>query len=73
MNYLVDSSALLRILRGQADPAWDHLVDRGLLSVCEPVLAETLLIADAKGYPAMERTITETYLWSLSRTGCGTW
>lgn len=40
MRFLVDTSALTRLLRQQADSDWDRLEDRGLLSVCEPVLAE---------------------------------
>jgi predicted nucleic acid-binding protein len=40
MRFLVDTSALTRLLRQQADSGWDRLEDRGLLSVCEPVLAE---------------------------------
>jgi predicted nucleic acid-binding protein len=62
MKYLVDSSALIRILRRDADPVWDALVHRGLLSVCEPVLAETLLIANRKDYEATEDYIAATYV-----------
>lgn len=62
MNYLVDTSALVRLQRSQADPAWDGLVERGLLSVCEPVLAEALLIADAKAYASSEDSIRAVYL-----------
>lgn len=50
MKYLTDSSALTRIQRRQVDPVWHDLAGRGLLSVCEPVLAEILLVADAKDY-----------------------
>jgi predicted nucleic acid-binding protein len=62
LKFLVDTSALVRILRRQVDPAWFDLVDRGLLTVCEPVMAETLLIADAKGYDDLEQTIAQTYV-----------
>jgi predicted nucleic acid-binding protein len=62
VKYLVDTSALVRMLRRQTDPAWYQLADRGLLSVCEPVLTETLMIADAKGYAALEESIVKTYL-----------
>jgi predicted nucleic acid-binding protein len=50
MMYLVDTSALVRILRRQVNADWHRRVERGLVSVCEPALAETLLTADAKGY-----------------------
>jgi predicted nucleic acid-binding protein len=46
VNYLVDTSALVRIIRGRADPHWDEVVERGLVAVCEPVLIEALTIAD---------------------------
>jgi predicted nucleic acid-binding protein len=62
VRFLVDTSALVRILRRQVDPAWYDLVDRGFVAVCEPVMAETLMIADAKGYDDMERTIAQTYV-----------
>jgi predicted nucleic acid-binding protein len=62
VKYLVDTSALIRLVRRQVDPAWHQLEDRGLLSICEPVLVETLLLADTKGYADMERSITQLYL-----------
>jgi predicted nucleic acid-binding protein len=62
VKYLVDTSALIRILRRQAGPDWDDLGRRGLLAVCEPVLTETLLIAKAKDYVALEDSITSSYL-----------
>jgi predicted nucleic acid-binding protein len=73
MKFLVDTSALARMLRKQADPGWYELEDRGLLSVCEPVLAETLLIASSKDYAATEEIITTRFVpvavpdgvWSL--------
>jgi predicted nucleic acid-binding protein len=62
MNYLVDTSALVRIIRREADPVWYELEDRGLMSVCEPVLAETLVTADAKNYARLEESITHWYI-----------
>jgi Predicted nucleic acid-binding protein, contains PIN domain len=61
--FLVDTSALVRIQRKQVDPGWDELGDRGLLSVCEPVLAETLVIANAKDYVRVEEWIRRQYPW----------
>ncbi|MEV4343952.1 PIN domain-containing protein [Actinoplanes sp. NPDC049596] len=57
MKYLADASALIRILRKQADPAWDEVLSRGLISICEPALAETLRAADAKRYAEAEATV----------------
>lgn len=62
MKYLVDTSALVRIIRREADPMWTDVVGRGLVAVCEPVLAETLTIADAKGYAEQEEAINHAYL-----------
>jgi predicted nucleic acid-binding protein len=63
VRYLIDTSALVRILRRHADAHWDDLVERGLVAVCEPVLVEALTIADAKRYDLVEREIRETYPW----------
>ena len=61
MRYLVDTSALVRIQRGQVDPGWDDLVERGLVAICEPVLAETLSTANAKGYERAEERLRDLY------------
>lgn len=61
--FLVDTSALVRIQRKQVDPGWDELGDRGLLVVCEPVLAETLVIASARDYVRVEGWIRQQYPW----------
>jgi predicted nucleic acid-binding protein len=61
VNYLIDTSALVRVLRRQVDTHWDDVVDRGLIAVCEPVLVEALSIADAKQYEQVERDIRDLY------------
>jgi predicted nucleic acid-binding protein len=63
MKYLVDTSALVRILCRQVDAHWDDAVERGLVAVCEPVVVEALTVADAKRYDQVEREIRETYPW----------
>jgi predicted nucleic acid-binding protein len=63
VNYLVDTSALVRIIRRQADARWDDLVERGLLAICEPVLVEVLTGTDAKSYAEVEDEIRGTYPW----------
>jgi len=62
VKYLVDTSALVRIIRKQAAPRWDDVIDRGLISVCEPAVTETLLLAETKKYAEMEAFIAERYL-----------
>jgi predicted nucleic acid-binding protein len=62
VKYLVDTSALVRLLRRDASPGWYELRDRGLISICEPVLAETLVTADAKNYSQLEEFLSGSYL-----------
>lgn len=63
MKYLVDTSALVRIIRRQVAPHWYEQVTRGLVAICDPVLTETLTIADAKAYTAVERDLRDAYPW----------
>ena len=63
MKYLVDTSALVRILRRQVDDHWHEQVTRGLVAICDPVLVETLTIADAKAYTRIEDALREAYPW----------
>lgn len=63
MKYLVDTSALVRIVRRQVDDHWHEQVTRGLVAICDPVLVETLTIADAKAYTRVEDALREAYPW----------
>jgi predicted nucleic acid-binding protein len=63
VKYLIDTSALVRILRRQVDPAWRERAGHGLIALCEPVLVEALVIADAKGYERLEERLLDTYPW----------
>jgi predicted nucleic acid-binding protein len=63
VKYLVDTSALIRIGRRQVDPSWYDVIDRGLIAICEPVLLETLIAADAKSYLRAEETLRAAYPW----------
>lgn len=40
--YLIDSSALVRILRKDVDPAWIEYAISRRFAICEPVLCETI-------------------------------
>ena len=62
MKYLVDTSALVRLIRKQTDPGWANQVERGFLAVCEPALAETLQVADGKKYYELQSFIVDRYL-----------
>jgi predicted nucleic acid-binding protein len=63
VKYLVDTSALVRIVRRQVDGHWHEQVTRGLVAICDPVLVETLTIADAKAYTRVEDALREAYPW----------
>jgi predicted nucleic acid-binding protein len=63
MRYLIDTSALVRILRRQVDEAWHASVARGLVAICEPVIIETLTIAKATEYERVLADLLGTYLW----------
>jgi predicted nucleic acid-binding protein len=63
MRYLIDTSALVRVLRRQVDERWHERVVRGLVAICDPVLVETLTIADAKAYNRVEDNLRDTYPW----------
>lgn len=63
MTYLIDTSALIRVARGQVIDEWNELIDRGLVSICDPVLVEALNIADAKQYEATRARLERNYPW----------
>lgn len=63
MKYLIDTSALVRVLRGQAASHWHEQIQRGLVAICEPVIAETLAMADAKQYERVEADLRDAYPW----------
>lgn len=63
MKYLVDTSALVRIIRRQVAADWYEQISRGLIAICEPVITETLTIADAKAYAQVEQDLRDAYPW----------
>ncbi|WP_433207821.1 PIN domain-containing protein [Dactylosporangium sp. CS-047395] len=62
MKYLVDTSALIRIHRHQADPVWREVARRGLIMLCEPVLAEAMHVADDRRHAETEAEFHDTYI-----------
>ena len=62
MKYLVDTSALVRIIRKQVDTRWGAVINRGLISICEPAMTETLLLAETRKYTEMEQFLADRYL-----------
>lgn len=63
MKYLIDTSALVRILRRQVADAWHEQVTHGMVAICDPVLAETLAIARATDYQRIKTDLLEAYPW----------
>lgn len=63
MKYLIDTSALVRIVRRQAEASWLDAVRAGQLALCEPVLTEALTIADARSYERVEAGLRDAYPW----------
>ncbi len=63
MTYLIDTSALVRVMRDQVDEAWLELTRRGLVTICEPVLIECLTVAPAERYGETEQTLLDTHPW----------
>ena len=63
MKYLVDTSALVRILRRQVDESWHEQVAHGMVAICDPVLTEALTIARASEYERIRTGLLEAYPW----------
>ena len=63
MKYLIDTSALVRILRRQVDQTWHEQVTHGVVAICDPVLTEALTIARATEYERVRADLLEAYPW----------
>jgi predicted nucleic acid-binding protein len=63
VKYLVDTSALVRILRRQVDESWHEQVTHGMVAICDPVLTEALTIARATEYERVRADLLEAYPW----------
>ena len=47
MRYLIDTSALVRVIRRQVDPRWDEQTGHGVVAVCLSV-TDHLAVATAR-------------------------
>ncbi len=63
MKYLIDTSALVRVLRRQVDQSWHEQVTHGMVAICDPVLTEALTIARATEYERIKTSLLEAYPW----------
>jgi predicted nucleic acid-binding protein len=63
LQYLADTSAVVRILRDQVDPAWYELVAARRVAICEPVLREVMKIAGKREYSGLQTRLLDAYEW----------
>ena len=63
MKYLIDTSALVRILRRQVDQSWHEQITHGMVAICDPVLTEALTIARATEYERIRASLLDAYPW----------
>lgn len=63
IDYLIDTSALIRIIRGQADPAWIRYADEGRFAICEPVIFEFVHGSGAREAQAIEAELLAGHEW----------
>jgi len=63
VKYLIDTSALVRILRRQVDQSWHEQVTHGMVAICAPVLTEALTIARATEYERVRTDLLAAYPW----------
>jgi predicted nucleic acid-binding protein len=63
VKYLIDTSALMWILRRQVDQSWHEQVAHGMVAICDPVLTEALTIARATEYERIRTGLLEAYPW----------
>jgi len=63
VKYLIDTSALVRILRRQVDESWYEQVAHGLVAICDPVLTEALTIARATEYGRIRADLLAASPW----------
>lgn len=61
MRYLIDTGALVRVLRRQVGAHWHEHMVRGLVAVCEPVVTETLAITGAHDCDRIEADLAALF------------
>ncbi len=63
IDYLIDTSALIRIIRGQVDPAWIRYADEGSFAICEPVIFELVQGSGKRQAQEIEAELLAGHEW----------
>jgi predicted nucleic acid-binding protein len=63
IRYLIDTSALVRVIREQVDPAWIRYANEGRFGICEPVLYEFVEGAGKRQAQAIEAELLAGHDW----------
>lgn len=63
MKYLIDTSALVRVLHRQVDQSWHEQIAHGMVAICDPILTKALTIARATDYERIKTNLLEAYPW----------
>jgi hypothetical protein len=62
-KYLIDTSALIRVIRGQVDPAWIRYADQANFAICEPVLFEFVQGSGKRAAKQIEADLLSSHQW----------
>ncbi|GAA1411050.1 PIN domain nuclease [Kitasatospora putterlickiae] len=63
-QFLIDTSAHVRIVRPELDAIWGEVIDHGRIGLCEPTEAELLYSARSKGhYAELKDALAGMYVW----------
>ena len=63
LKYLIDTSALVRVIRGQVDPAWIRYADQAKFAICEPVLFEFVQGSGKHAARKIEAELLSSHQW----------
>lgn len=63
-KYLIDTSALIRIIRGQVDPAWIRYAEEAEFAICEPVIFEFVQGAGKHQAKLIEAELLASHQWA---------
>ncbi|MEV7779404.1 PIN domain nuclease [Kitasatospora sp. NPDC088351] len=63
-QFLIDTSAHVRIVRPDLDEVWGEVIDQGRVGLCEPTEAELCYSARSKGHFAdLKAALADMYVW----------